>query len=171
MTALPLAARTASAQCRPAIWAALDVSAKSKEGSGFAYRQGQRSANCITQPIDVETQHGVHSPRIPHPRRLAECSITVIGIVEVTYITADPDTPWSTSQRDNKGGQSMKNQPEHSSYENIVKTFRDLGLDDLELRRRLQDFSKSGTWPRQVKKSDDGVLVTRGNTASDEGDR
>ena len=65
----------------------------------------------------------------------------------------------------------MKNQPERSSYENIVKTFRDLGLDDPELRRRLQDFSKSGTWPRQVRKSDGGVLVTRGNTASDEGDR
>ena len=64
----------------------------------------------------------------------------------------------------------MKDQPKHSSHETIAKTFRDLGLDDPELRRRLQDFSKSGIWSPQVKKSDD-ILVTRGNTAPDEGDR
>lgn len=64
----------------------------------------------------------------------------------------------------------MKDQTKHSNHETIAKTFRDLGLDDPELRRRLQDFSKSGIWPRQVKKSD-SVLVTRGNTAPDEGDR
>ena len=64
----------------------------------------------------------------------------------------------------------MKDQSKHSDHETIAKTFRDLGLDDPELRRRLQGFSKSGIWLRQVKKSD-GVLVTRGNTAPDEGDR
>ena len=63
----------------------------------------------------------------------------------------------------------MKDQSRHSSHEVIVKTFRDLGLDDPELCRRLQDFSKPEIWPRQVERHGD-VIITRSNTAPDEGD-
>ena len=63
----------------------------------------------------------------------------------------------------------MTNRSKYSSYESITETFRDLGLDDPELRRRLQDFSNPEAWPRQVKKSG-VILITRSNTGSDEGD-
>ena len=63
----------------------------------------------------------------------------------------------------------MTNRIKYSNHETITKTFRDLGLDDLELRRRLQDFSNPEAWPRQVKESG-VVLITRSNTGPDEGD-
>ena len=63
----------------------------------------------------------------------------------------------------------MKIQSRQSSHEAIVKTFRDLGLDDPELCRRLQDFSKPKIWPRQVERRGD-VIITRSNTASNEGE-
>ena len=63
----------------------------------------------------------------------------------------------------------MTNRIKYSSYETINKTFQDLGLDDPELRRRLQDFSNPETWPHQVKKSG-VVLITRSNTGPDEGE-
>ena len=62
----------------------------------------------------------------------------------------------------------MKDQSRHPSHETIVKIFRDLGLDDPELCRRLQDFSKPEIWPRQIARCDD-VIITRSNTAPDEG--
>ena len=63
----------------------------------------------------------------------------------------------------------MKNQSRQSSHEAIVKTFRDLGLDDPEFCRRLQGFSKPEIWPRQVERRGD-VIITRSNTASNEGE-
>lgn len=66
------------------------------------------------------------------------------------------------------GGFSIENLSKYSSHETIAEIFRMLGLDDPELRRRLQDFSNPEVWPRQVKKSD-VVLITRSNTAPEEG--
>lgn len=63
----------------------------------------------------------------------------------------------------------MKIQSRQSSHETIVKIFRDLWLDDPDLCRRLQGFSKLEIWPRQIERRGD-VIITRSNTAPDEGD-
>lgn len=63
----------------------------------------------------------------------------------------------------------MKNQSRYSSSETIAETFRYLGLDDPKLRSRLRGFSKPGIWPPQVERRS-SKLVTRNNTAPDQGD-
>ena len=93
----------------------------------------------------------------------------VSGKLQSPPLVMKHEAPRGSSPIDNIEGSSMKNQSRHPSHEAIVKTFRDLGLDDPELCRRLQDFSKPEIWPRQIARCDD-VIITRSNTAPDEGD-
>ena len=119
-------------------------------------------------PAKAGAQHRQY-PRILHLRRFAGCPSTEAAIGEVATTAVGHEAPRSASPTNQCGGYSVKNQSRHSSHEVIVKTFRDLGLDDPELCRRLQDFSKPEIWPRQVERHGD-VIITRSNTASNEGE-
>lgn len=119
-------------------------------------------------PSKAGAQHRQY-PRILHLRRLAECPAAEVGIGEVATTAVDHEAPRGASPTNKSEGHPMKDQSRHPSHETIIKTFRDLGLDDPELCRRLQDFSKPEIWPRQIARCDD-VIITRSNTAPDEGD-
>ncbi len=60
----------------------------------------------------------------------------------------------------------MNNKPKTANVEEITKTFRDLGLDDPELRRRLKEFSEPSKWAARVNRRY-YALSTRNNTAQD----
>ena len=64
----------------------------------------------------------------------------------------------------------MNNRRKTLSDDEIAKTFRDLGLDDPEVRRHFQEFSRPSKWPARTNMRD-YALSTRNNTAHDMEDR
>ena len=160
--------RTASTRYRPVVWFAFDTFVQSREV--WTFYAGKSSGLRISErcPAKAGAQHRQY-PRILHLRRFAGCPAAEASIGEAAIPSVDHEAPRGASPTNKSEGHPMKDQPRHSSHEIIVKTFRDLGLDDPELCRRLQDFSKPEIWPHQVERHGD-VIITRSNTAPDEGD-
>lgn len=136
----------------------------------LVFPAGRSSGMRISEhyPAKAGTQH-LQYLRILHLCRLAECPATEAAIVEAATTAVGHEVPRDASSTDKTEGHLMKTQSRQSSHETIVKIFRDMGLDDPDLCRRLQGFSKPEIWPRQIARRGD-VIITRSNTAPDEGD-
>ena len=159
--------RTTSTRYRLGVWFSFGTFVQSRE---VRFSADRSSGMYISEYCQVKAgaQHRKY-PRILHLRRFADCPSTEAAIGEAATTAVVHEAPKGASPTDKSGGYSMKNQSRHSSYETIVKIFRDLGLDDPELCRRLQDFSKPEILPRQIERRGD-VIITRSNTVSNEGE-
>ena len=161
--------RTASTRYGSVVWFAFGTLLSNRKRVR-TLSAGRSNGTRISErcPAKAAAQHRQY-PRILHLRRFAGYPSTEAAIGEVATIAIGHEAPRGALSTNKSEGHPMKDQSRHSSHEIIVKTFRDLGLDDPELCRRLQDFSKPEIWPRQIARCDD-VIITRSNTAPDEGD-
>ncbi len=161
--------RTASTRYGSVVWFAFGTLLSNRKRVR-TLSAGRSNGTRISErcPAKAGAQHRQY-PRILHLRRFVGYPSTEAAIEEVATIAIGHEAPRGASSTNKGEGHSMKNRPRHSSHEVIVKIFRDLGLDDPELCRRLQDFSKPEIWPRQIERRGD-VITTRNNTAPDEGD-
>ena len=160
--------RTASTRYLPVAWFVFDTSVQSKEIRTLPAGRSCGTRISVHCPAKAGAQHRQY-PRTLLLRRLAEYLAAEAAVVEAATTAVGHEVPRDASSTDKTEGHLMKTQSRQSSHETIVKIFRDLGLDDPDLCRRLQDFSKPEIWPRQIARRGD-VIITRSNTAPDEGD-
>ena len=160
--------RTASTLYCSVVWFAFGTLLSSREVRTLSAGRSNGTRISERYPAKAGARHRQY-PRILHLRRFAGCPATEVGIGEVAIPAVGHEAPRGSSPTDKIEGHPMKDQFRHSSHETIFRTFQDLGLDDPELCRRLQGFSKPEIWPRQIERHGD-VIITRSDTAPDEGD-
>ena len=156
--------RTASTRYHLVVWFAFDTFVQSREV--WTFSAGKSSGLRISErcPSKAGAQHCQY-PRIWRPCCFAGCPAAEVGIGEVATTAVDHEAPRGASPTSKSEEHPMKDQSRHSSHEIIVKTFRDLGLDDPELCRRLQDFSKPEIWSRQIERHGDVIITPKQHCA------